>query len=170
MVFDYITRQKLGGTNLNLFTVRQLPVLLPNVFEGPVPWSAEIGSTWISTRLLELVYTSYEMQAFAQYMSESRPPFQWDPERRSLLRAELDAAFFHLYGVSREDADYILDTFPIVRRKDEERYGEFRTKRLILEIYDAMQKAMDTGVPYHTIVDPPPGQGPRHPERSGTVA
>ena len=51
-----------------------------------------------------------------------------------------------------------------MRRKGEERYGEYRTKRLILEIYDAMQKAMDTGVPYHTIVDPPPGQGPRHPE------
>ena len=93
-------------------------------------------------------------------LDDDGPPFQWDPERRALLEAELDAAFFHLYGVSREDADYILDTFPIVRRKDEERYGEYRTKRLILEIYDAMQHAIDTGVPYQTILDPPPGQGP----------
>ena len=86
-----------------------------------------------------------------------------------MLRAELDAAFFHLYGVSREDIDYILDTFPVVRRKDEARYGEYRTKRLILEIYDAMQKAIDTGTPYQTILDPPPGQGRRHPDR-GVIA
>jgi hypothetical protein len=86
-----------------------------------------------------------------------------------LLRAELDAAFFHLYGVSREDTDHILDTFPIVRRKDEAQFGEYRTKRLILEIYDAMQQAMDTGMPYQTILDPPPGHGPRHPGRSGAA-
>ena len=87
-----------------------------------------------------------------------------------MLRAELDAAIFHLYGVSREDTDYILDTFPIVRRKDEAQYGEYRTKRLILEIYDAMQRAMDTSVPYQTILDPPPGHGPRHPDHSKAVA
>ena len=57
-----------------------------------------------------------------------------------------------------------------MRRKDEERYGEYRTKRLILEIYDAMQKAIDTGVPYETILDPPPGQGQPPPEPLGAIA
>lgn len=71
--------------------------------------------------------------------------------------------------MSREDTDYILDTFPIVRRKDQERFGEYRTKRLILEVYDAMQQAIDTGVPYQTVLDPPPGNGPRHPDRSGAT-
>ena len=56
------------------------------------------------------------------------PPFVWDDERRSWLRAGLDTAFFHLYGITRDDADYILDTFPIVRRKDEATFGEYRTK------------------------------------------
>ena len=81
------------------------------------------------------------------------------------MRAELDAAFFHLYGIERDDVDYIMETFPIVKRKDEQRYGAFRTKELILDVYDAMAEAMRTGVPYQTILDPPPGQGPRHPER-----
>jgi hypothetical protein len=54
------------------------------------------------------------------------------------LRAELDAAMFHLYGIPRDDVDYILDTFPIVRRKDEAKHGEYRTKRLILEAYDRL--------------------------------
>jgi hypothetical protein len=106
------------------------------------------------------------MREFARELGDAGSPFRWDEERRSLLRAELDAAYFHLYGIERDDVDYILDTFPIVRRKDEAAYGEYRTKRLILEIYDAMAKAFETGDPYQTILDPPPGQGPRHPARS----
>lgn len=47
---------------------------------------------------------------FASDCGYEGPPFRWDPERRFLLRAELDAAFFHLYGLSRDAADYILDT------------------------------------------------------------
>jgi hypothetical protein len=53
--------------------------------------------------------------------------------------------------------DYIMDTFPIVKRKDEEKHGEYRTKRVILDIYDEMTEAMRTGIPYKTRLDPPPG-------------
>ena len=79
-----------------------------------------------------------------------------------MMRAELDAAFFHLYGIDRDDVDYIMETFPIVKRKDIQQYGTFRTKDLILQIYDAMAEATRTGKPYQTILDPPPGHGPRH--------
>ena len=78
------------------------------------------------------------------------------------MRAELDAAFFHLYGIERDDVDYIMETFPIVKRKDEQRYGTTGPRTLILEIYDAMAEAARTGKPYQTILDPPPGEGPRH--------
>jgi hypothetical protein len=64
------------------------------------------------------------------------PPFKWDEERRAQLRAELDGFYAHLYGLHRDEFAYILDTFPIVRRKDEAKYGEYRTKRLCLEAYD----------------------------------
>ena len=57
----------------------------------------------------------------------------------------------------RDAVAYIMDAFPIVRRKDEETYGEYRTNRVILEIYDAMQGAIRTGQPYQTLLDPPPG-------------
>jgi hypothetical protein len=80
-------------------------------------------------------------------------PLQQD---RFLIRCELDALYFHLYGISHEDAAYILDTFPIVQRKDEAEHSEYRTKRVILEIYDAMAEAERTGVPYQTQLDPPP--------------
>jgi len=94
------------------------------------------------------------------------PPFRWNAERRFVLRCELDAAFFHLYGIGREDVDYILDTFPIVRRKDEKKYGEYRTKRVILEIYDALADAIRTGQPYQTRLAPQPAD-PRTPHVPG---
>lgn len=54
-----------------------------------------------------------------------------------------------------------------MRRKDEETYnGDYRTKRVILEIYDAMLEAIRTGQPYQTRLEPPPAD-PRvaHPPR-----
>ena len=54
---------------------------------------------------------------------------------------------FPLYGLERDGVDYVMDTFPIVNRKDEVAYGEDRTKRLILEVYDAMTHVADTGEP-----------------------
>ena len=53
----------------------------------------------------------------------------------------------------------MLETFPIVKRKDEQAHGAYRTKRAILDIFDAMQQAMETGMPYHTRLDPPPANG-----------
>ena len=67
-----------------------------------------------------------------------------------------NALMFRLYGIQRDDVDYILDTFPIVKRKDEAAYGEYRTKRLILERYDEMAAAEAAGEEYQTVLDPPP--------------
>ena len=98
-------------------------------------------------------------------------PFRWDDDRRFLLRCELDAFYFHLYSIGRDDVDYIMDTFPITRRKEEQQYGEYRTKRLVLEIYDAMAEAQRTGTAYQTRLDPPPAD-PRvtHPAMEQPVA
>lgn len=49
-----------------------------------------------------------------------------------------------------------MATFPIVKRKDVARHGEYRTGRVILEIYDAMADAMRSRVPYPTRLDLPP--------------
>lgn len=56
-----------------------------------------------------------------------------------------------------------MDSFRAIRERDEKMHGEFRTKRIILEIYDAMHKAIATGEPYRTLLDPSPGHGRRHP-------
>jgi hypothetical protein len=63
-------------------------------------------------------------------------------ERRAILRAELDGLYAHLYGLTREELACILDTFPIVRRKDEAQYGEYRTKQMVLESYDKLKRRL----------------------------
>jgi len=164
-VFDFATRQRVGGTDLNHFIIHQLPVMTPATYTQSCAWlPSGTLHEWIAPRVLELTYTAYDLRGFAEDCGYSGEPFRWDEARRFLLRCELDAAYFHLYGIAREDVDYILDTFPIVRRKDEARHGEYRTKRMILEIYDEMQQAMTTGQPYQTRLDPPPANGWTPPE------
>jgi hypothetical protein len=165
--FDYIARQKIGGTHLTYGLLKQLPVFAPEVYRQPLSWClGGAGSDWLLPRTLELTYTAWDLEPFARDCGYDGPPFRWDAARRFLLRCELDAAFFHLYGISRDDTAYILDTFPIVRKRDEAQHGEYRTARVILEIYDRMADAARTGVPYATLLDPPPAD-PRvaHPER-----
>ncbi len=166
IALDFVARQKLGGTNFNFFQFEQLPAPRPDEVLVPAKWDHRTSLIdFLGPRVLELAYSAWDMAPFAQDLGDVGPPFVWDDERRFRLRAELDAAFFHLYGLVRDDVDYIMDTFPIVRRKDEAAHGEYRTKRVILEMFGAMQTAIDTGVPYTSPISPPPGQGPRHPPR-----
>ncbi|MGV9978316.1 Eco57I restriction-modification methylase domain-containing protein [Micromonospora wenchangensis] len=163
-VLDYITRQKFAGSSLKYYVIKQLPVLLPDNYDRPVPWDESGGrlEAWITARVLELVYTAHDLAPYARHLGYEGPPFRWEPARRELLRAELDAAYFHLYGIERDDVNYIMDTFKVVRQKDEVAHGEYRTKRLILDCYDAIANSIRAAVPYGTPLIPPPGFGPRH--------
>ncbi len=165
-VLDYLVRQKVGGSNVTFNYVMQFAVLDPDSFENACPWQLNLTTAeWVAGRTLELTYTAWDLVGFGASLGYAGPPFRWDPRRRRLLRAELDAALFQLYGLEREEVDYVMDTFPIVRRKDEGTFGEYRTKRLILERYDAMVRAIRLGEPYLTVLDPPPAHASlAHPE------
>ena len=78
-------------------------------------------------------------EPFAKDMGYDGPPFIWDEEERRHLRARLDALYFHLYGISREDADYILSTFPIIKREDEKEFKTYRTRDLVLGYMNALE-------------------------------
>jgi hypothetical protein len=136
---DYVARQKLGGINLNFHVLKQLPVFAPEAYEQPAPWcrSQRLGD-WITRRVLELVYTCWDLQPFARDLGYIGPPFIWDVARRSLLRSELDAAFFRLYGMTEAEVAYVMDSFVSLRRQDEKQHGEYRIKRLILDAFAAL--------------------------------
>lgn len=156
-VFDFVARQFVAGANVSDYITQQLAVLPPWIYKQAASWAP--GQTlggWLCPRALELIYNAWDLEPFAHDLGYDGPPFRWNPERRFLIRCELDAAFFHLYGIERDDADYIMDTFRVFKPRDEATHGEYRTKRVILEIYDQMAYAGESGRPYRTLLDPPP--------------
>jgi len=80
-------------------------------------------------------------------------PFKWNDDRRAVLRAELDAYYAKLYGLDERDLRYILDptdvygpdfpgeTFRVLKEKEIARYGEYRTRRLVLEAWERIQRS-----------------------------
>jgi hypothetical protein len=195
--FDYVVRQKLGGTTMNFFYVKQLPVLPPDAYTPE-------DLRFIVPRVLELVYTSWDMKPFADDVWREAdeglravirphpptpspaalgegfpfPPFTWNEDRRAILRAELDAYYARLYGLTRKQLRYILDpadltegelanildpqeevgdpleptgyaarcqassflgeTFRVLKEKEIRQFGEYRTRRLVLEAWEKL--------------------------------
>jgi hypothetical protein len=167
LVVDYCARQKVGGTSLKYYVMKQLPVLPPDAFDGAPAWAGQLSTLeWITPRVLELSYTAWDLEPFADDLGHPGPPFRWDAARRAILRAELDAAFFHLYGLDRSETEWVLDTFPVLRDRETRAHGEYRTRRLVLERYDALAAASPSR-PYVTPLDPPPASpAMRHPPRA----
>ena len=61
------------------------------------------------------------MEPFAGFLGDEGPPFRWDEGRRALIRAELDAAYFHLYGLERDEVEHVMESFDALRRREENR-------------------------------------------------
>lgn len=184
LIFDFPTRFKIAGTHMNFFYVNQLPV-------KPFESYSNSEILIINIRTIELVYTSWDIKAFAddvwkeadadlraaiqqqweanqaatgghawappewcEIVSEGcpLPPFKWDEERRAVLKAELDAIYAKLYGLTTEELRYILDpqdvfgpdfpgeTFRVLKEKEIRLFGEYRTKRLVLEAWKKINK------------------------------
>ncbi|MEN9763145.1 MAG: hypothetical protein RI906_2971 [Pseudomonadota bacterium] len=140
---DFYARHKVGGTHLNYFIFKQLPLLSPNSY-------TQSNLDFIVPRVLELTYTAHDLAPFARDLGHSGPPFPWNPERRALLRAELDAYYAILYGLTRDELRYILDpadvygddypteTFRGLKNNEIRQFGEYRTRRLVLEAWDRL--------------------------------
>jgi hypothetical protein len=139
--FDYFARQKIGGLKFKHFTMRQIVAPPPHKFDND-------SLLFIRNRVLELTYTSYSIRPFALELGFDGAPFSWDEERRALLRAELDALYAKAYGLTRDELRYILDpsdvrgpdypseTFRVLKDNEMKRFGEYRTRRMVLEAWD----------------------------------
>jgi hypothetical protein len=190
LVLDYIAKQKVGGVNLSFFFVKQFPFIQPAAYTaGDV--------AYIAPRVLELVYTAWDMASFAAdlwadadetlraKLEEQRQawlaatgghpwnppgwaggdacpapfaPAKWDDDRRAALRTELDAYYARLYGLTRDELRYILDpkdvygpdfpgeTFRVLKEKEEKAFGEYRTRRLVLEAWDRLEVELGPAV------------------------
>ena len=153
---------------MNTFFVKQFPVLLQDSFH-------ENDKRFILERAFELNFFNYDLQGWADEIWEEaddelkdaiinrfeecngatvsdkatwKPePCIFNPERRAIAQAELDAIYAHLYGLNTEDLKYILDpedvfgegcineTFRVLKDREIRELGEYRTKRLVLEAW-----------------------------------
>lgn len=158
--FDYVARQKVGGTHLTYGYLKQFPVLSPGRY-------SDADLAFIVSRVLELTYTAHDLQAWGQELTayDPRPaaergqPFAWNPERRAQLRAELDAYYARLYGLTRDELRYILDpkdvmgadypseTFRVLKEGEMRAYGEYRTRRLVLAAWDQQASMSSASLP-----------------------
>lgn len=161
LVLDFCARVKIGGTHLTYSYLKQFPVIPPERYTEP-------DLDFITPRILELTYTAKDMAPWATALISGwkldngnwKPgtpepirrsplaPFPFDPARRAILRAELDAYYARLYGLDRDELRYILDpedvmgndypseTFRVLKDREIREYGEYRTQRLVLEAWD----------------------------------
>ena len=140
LVRDWSVRQKLGGVNLTFGYMTQVPTLAPTAYT-----QADID--FIVPRVLELTYTSHSLKGWAEALGYEGEPFVFDPERRAVLRAELDARYAKLYGLNEQELTYILDpsavygpdypseSFRVLKEKEITEFGEYRTMRMVLEAF-----------------------------------
>ncbi|PKM08776.1 MAG: restriction endonuclease [Gammaproteobacteria bacterium HGW-Gammaproteobacteria-4] len=136
MALDFVCRQKVQGQNLNLYLVEQLPLIAPARFDEPLG-SGTVGDM-VRREVLRLSYTAHDLAPFARDLGYAGAPFAWDAEDRRHRLARLDALFMRLYGLDRDDAAHVLDSFPIVREADEAAYGRYRTRELVLAYMNAL--------------------------------
>jgi hypothetical protein len=185
LTLDFVARQKVGGTTLNYFYMKQFPVLPPHLYSAD-------DLDFIVPRVLELTYTAHDLAPWAVDLGYTGAPFAWNPERRAQLRAELDMYYARLYGLDRDELRYILDpadvmgddypseTFRVLKNNELKQYGEFRmvhassegsryednavaqyrTQHLVLQAFDRMTLADEAGVPYESLLVPAPGVQP----------
>ena len=160
MTFDYVARQKVGGTHLTYCYLKQLPTLPPDRYTPN-------DLAFIVPRVLELTYSAHDLKAWGQDLaaydlrpaSERGKPFAWNPERRAQLRAELDAYYARLYGLTRDElryipdpkdvmgADYPSETFRVLKEAEIRTHGEYRTRRLVLEAWDQQDNMSSAAQP-----------------------
>jgi hypothetical protein len=143
LVHDFVARQKIGGTHLKYHVKKQIVNLAPEQYD-------EQGLAFIVPRVLELTYTAHDLKPFADDLGYDGPPFPFDPERRHQLKSELDAYYALLYGLTRDELRYILDpadvmgpdypseTFRVLKNREINEFGEYRTQRLVLEAWDRL--------------------------------
>src|SRR5207248_769899 len=138
---------------LSFFIVEQLPTLLPDAYAEKCLWSTqETLEHWISERVLKLSCTAEDMIPLAKACdfkgSRGDGVHIWKQDERAQIRAELDAAYFHLYGIDRADVEYILSTFTNTGLRREEEHGAQQflwnpgsTGEMVLAAYDRLGRS-----------------------------
>jgi len=143
---DWAARLSVGGVNLSFFILKQLPVMPPEAYLERVHARLPTYVELVVPRVLELSYTAHDLEGFARNLGYEGPPFPWNNDRRHRLRCDLDAIYAHMYALARDDLKWIIDaappssSFPTLKESELRTFGEYRTRRLVLDTYDRLSR------------------------------
>lgn len=137
---DFVIRSKVA-LNITITIMDSLPF--------PRPEAVDERAHEVVERAMRLICTAPEMVPFWNRLAAygwvtatdnpTQIPGETSEDARLQLRAEIDAIVARdLFDLTRLELEYILSTFPTQQRYQEEQYGEFRSRRLILEAYDKL--------------------------------
>lgn len=132
--FDYLLRNALSQPSIPQGTFAQIAC------PGPDQIPKEIAPA-LAAAVRRLVCTANDLQDFG---NDCRRGTQGKvlPLAHEMARAWIDGVVFHLYGIEEPEVDRIMETFPIVKRRDVLMHGDYKTKRLILEQHDRLKETM----------------------------
>jgi SOS-response transcriptional repressor LexA len=140
-VMDFVVRMKVS-LNLTFTLLKSLP--FPRFNE---PNDLVFA---LAPHVLRLTCTSVEMTPFWNAMAgfglvprveSNTVPGTNDPQERLILRCLVDAMVArNVFRITRNELDYILNTFTIVEERDRDSFGDFRTKDLIIKAFDALSE------------------------------
>jgi hypothetical protein len=129
--YDFACRQKIGNVTLNWYIVRQTPVFPPNTFDQT--FRGQKLRDWVAERIAELTYTAHDLDAWGRDLDFAEEPYTWDRERRRELRVEIEALFFSLYGLKKDEVDHVFESFWSVKEDEVEEYDEYKLKHRVLD-------------------------------------
>ncbi|MBE6383336.1 MAG: SAM-dependent DNA methyltransferase [Lentisphaerae bacterium] len=153
LVHDWCARQKVGGMHLTYGYLKQIPFLSPTAYTAD-------DIEFIVNRVLKLTYTSKSLAGWAAALGYDGEPFRFDVPERSILRAELDARYARLYGLNEQELTYILDpsavytddypseSFRLLKEHEIVEFGEYRTRRMVLDAWKAQEEPFVVGDDY----------------------
>jgi hypothetical protein len=140
--FDFALRQSIGGTHVNKYILEQLPMPEPGsigeycVTEGGSGYSSL--ENYLTERVAKLTWTSHSIDEFGAEFDTISGPVNWKNIDRLTLQAEIDAAVAKLFDINKDDYEYILNSYEILKEREQSEYGEYRTRIECTNKFDAV--------------------------------
>ena len=149
LAMDFIVRMKVALTmSISLLATLPFP---RTVVAGDTSARAAALATRLSCTGAEMEGMRARLAELPELVGQDLTPCD-DPLERARLMAELDVVVARdLYGLDRQQMAYLLEprdvlgqgctaeTFSALRRAEEREFHEYRTKRLVLEAWDALE-------------------------------
>ena len=140
--FDFALRQSIGGANLNKFILKQLP--MPSL-EDLSKYAVKMDNRMINVteflinHSLDLLWTSHSLDPLGDEFEHHKGPIKWDKDKRRSSRVELEAVSAKIYGLSKAEFEVVLDEFGVLKKKERDRFGEFRMKQECLKAFEKLE-------------------------------